>query len=174
MKCKSCKSEFEPIYRKGILLSCYCLPCLIKKGKKKRDDASKKEISNLKAKLKTHSDWLKDLQKVFNAYIRERDKNKPCISCGRSLVGKFDAGHFFSVGAYPNLRFNEDNVFGQCVACNQHKHGNINEYSIQLPLRIGQEKYDALLEKRSVPLKLSTIEIQELIAEYKRKLKEIK
>ena len=170
MKCK-CGNEFEPIHRSGIIVSKLCVACLIKKGREKQKKQSKADTKAMAEKLKTHSDWLRDLQKVFNAYIRNRDKNKPCISCGRSLIGKFDAGHFFSVGAYPNLRFSEDNVFGQCVACNQHRHGNINEYSVQLPLRIGIERYEQLLAIRSQPLKLTTAEIKELIVEYKTKLK---
>ena len=41
-------------------------------------------------------DWLKDAQKAFNAFIRERDRDKPCI-CGQPLTldavgGGFDCG----------------------------------------------------------------------------------
>jgi len=175
MKCK-CGNEFEPMttYNSTIKQK-QCLQCLIKHGNEKRKKDSKKdwqkEKSELKAKLKTHSEWLKDLQAIFNTYIRERDKGKPCISCDTPLKGKFDAGHFFSVGAYPNIRFNEDNVHGQCVYCNQHKHGNINEYAIRLPYRIGQERYDNLLISRNESNKLTTAEIKDKIAYYKEKVK---
>lgn len=172
MKCK-CGNEFEPIYRNDILVSKWCIPCLVSKGKTKREKMWQKEKKELKSGLKTKSEWLKDLQKIFNTYIRVRDKSKPCISCGKMLVNKFDAGHFFSVGAYPNLRFNEDNVHGQCVECNQHKHGNINEYTINLPERIGQERYDLLLDIRSLPLHLSIEEIKEKITFYKGKINTI-
>ena len=173
MKCKSCKSEFEPVKRNGIIVSKYCFSCLITKGKEKRVKEARKEKKDAQEALKTHSEWLNDLQRVFNTYIRERDKGKPCISCGNPLTGKFDAGHYFSVGAYPNLRFNELNVHGQCVACNQHKHGNINEYSINLPLRIGNTAFDDLLNDRNKQKKLSTVEIKELIKRYKELKKEL-
>lgn len=172
MKCK-CGNEFEPMYRNEILLSKLCFKCLIEKGRQKQHKEWVKEKSEIKAKLKTKSEWLKDLQKVFNTYIRERDLKKPCISCDKQLVGKFDAGHYFTVGAYPNIRFNEDNVHGQCVECNQHKHGNITEYAIRLPYRIGQERYDKLLLMRNEQNKLSIEEIKLLIQEYKEKTKKI-
>lgn len=172
IKCRSCKKDFEPIYRNGIIKSRLCLSCLIGKARHKVKKDKAKEREAVKEKLKTHSEWLNDLQKVFNTYIRLRDKGKPCISCGCSLVGKFDAGHYFTVGAYPNIRFNEDNVHGQCVHCNQHKHGNTTEYSLSLPMRIGIERYEHLLQIRNEPLKLTIEEIKEKIKYYKLKIKE--
>jgi hypothetical protein len=130
------------------------------------------EKKKILEKLETHSDWLKKLQKVFNTYIRHRDKDKQCISCKTPLNGrKFDAGHCYSVGAYPNLRFNEDNVHGQCVHCNQHKHGNIHEYMSNLPIVIGDVAFEKLQEKRNDPLKITIPEIKELIEFYKQKVK---
>lgn len=178
MICK-CGNEFEPMttYNSTIKQK-KCLKCLIEGGNEKRRKEAKKEWSkekaDIKAKLKTHSEWLNDLQKVFNTYIRTRDLNKPCISCDRPLSSKFDAGHFFSVGAYPNIRFNEDNVHGQCVYCNQHLHGNVSEYAIRLPYRIGQERYDTLLLKRNESGKLSIEEIKQAIAHYNNLTNELK
>ena len=170
MICKSCKSEFEPLYRNGIVISKFCIPCLSKKGKEKQDKDWKKEKAIIREKIKTKSDYMRELQRTFNKYIRLRDKGKPCISCGRPLREKYDAGHCFSVGAYPNLRFNEDNVHGQCVACNQLKHGNVTEYTINLPKRIGYERYGALLDKRKDPKNYSVWDVQEMINVYKEKI----
>ena len=170
MKCK-CGNEFEPIYRNGILVSKMCINCVLAKVRTKKAKERKISDKQTKEKLKTKSDWLRELQTHVNRYIRFRDKDKPCISCGRSLTDKFDAGHYFTVGAYPNLRFNEDNIWGQCVACNQHKHGNISEYTPRLIERIGQERFDKLCEDRNKPLHLSVEEIKELIAIYKAKIK---
>ena len=103
------------------------------------DKEWKKRKKVIKEELKTHSDYVKELQIVFNKYIRLRDKDKPCISCKNMLKGKFDAGHFYSVGNYPGLRFNEDNVHGQCVHCNQWRGGNLHEYKDNLKIRIGEE-----------------------------------
>lgn len=173
MKCK-CGNEFEPMYRNGLLITKLCFECLIRKGKEKQKKDWCKEKSEMKAKLKTKSEWLNDFQKVFNTFIRERDLGKPCISCNKQLRGKYDAGHMFTVGAYPNIRFNEDNVHGQCVECNQHKHGNVAEYAIMLPLRIGQERYEKLLQDRNKSANLSIEDIKELIFKYKEKTKDIR
>jgi len=172
IRCKRCKSDFEPLYRNGIIISRFCIRCLVDKKKEQDKKNWRVEKKVLKEKLKTKSQWLNDLQKIFNTFIRLRDRNKPCISCGKPLIGKFDAGHYFTVGAYPNVRFNECNVHGQCVECNQHKHGNVSEYALNLPIRIGNEKYEELLEIRNKPLMLTIDEIKALIKYYKQKIKE--
>jgi len=170
-------------YRYGLCLSCFrkwlietevgqkhLKKQVIPQAKKDVKKEWKKEKSKLKESLKTHKDYLSDLQKVFNKWIRLRDRNEPCISCNKRLTGKFDAGHLFSVGAYPNIRFNEDNVHGQCVACNQHRHGNVNEYMVNLPKRIGQERFNKLLQDRNTTLKLTIPEIKEMMIYYKQKI----
>jgi hypothetical protein len=121
----------------------------------------------------TKSDYLNICQKVFNTYIRTRDKDKNCISCNKKLVGKYDAGHFFSVGAYPNLRFNENNVFGQCVHCNRDKHGNVKEYDLRLQNILSKDNYNQLLNDRNKPALLSIEDVKELIAIYRVKTKEL-
>jgi hypothetical protein len=135
---------------------------------------SRLKIQEMREKIKTRQDYLKELQTVFNAYIRERDKMYTCISCVKPLRGKYDAGHYFSVGSYPNLRFNESNVHGQCVECNQHKHGNLIEYAANLIFRIGMKEYEALHELKNGRLSLTIDEIQEQIKLYKTKLKQFK
>lgn len=128
----------------------------------------------MKERIKTRTEYLRELQQVFNQYIRLRDRGKPCISCGKSLQGKYDAGHYYSVGSYPNLRFHEDNVHGQCVECNQHKHGNLIEYGINLPKRIGAKRMDELANLRAGLLKLTKDEIVEQIKLYKQAVKNLK
>lgn len=79
---------------------------------------------------------------VFRKYIRERDKGKPCISCGS--YNTHDAGHYYSAGHYPELELNEDNVHLQCVKCNRFLHGNLVEYRKGLLKRIGFVKVEQL------------------------------
>jgi len=141
-----------------------------------REQRLKSQAKENKIKLgliKHKSVLLSELQVIFNKYIRLRDNNQPCISCSRLLVDKFDAGHCFSVGSYPNLRFNEDNVHGQCVFCNRHNHGNHAEYLINLPSRIGEEKFKNLLNNRKNSLHLSKEEVEELKVTYKLKIKSL-
>ena len=111
-------------------------------------------------------------QSVFNSYIRERDSERPCISCGRNHGGQYHAGHYRSVGAHPELRFNEDNCHKQCSVCNNHKSGNIADYRIELIKRIGIEKVE-WLEGPHDPNKYSCQDLKEIELAYKQKLKQL-
>jgi hypothetical protein len=80
---------------------------------------------------------LKKAQDTFNAFIRLRDNDKGCISCGGPVQ---EAGHFFSQGHYSALRFNEVNTNGQCTRCNKWLHGNLIHYRAGLINRYGEAK----------------------------------
>ncbi|RUM32065.1 MAG: hypothetical protein DSY42_01725, partial [Aquifex sp.] len=101
---------------------------------------------------------------VFNRYIRERDKNETCISCGR-VPKKRNAGHYRSVGACPELRFEPLNVNLQCEHCNTFKSGNAIEYRINLVKKIGLERVE-WLEGPHEPAKWSIDEIKAIKKEY--------
>ena len=169
-KCVSCKDKFTPQNNTQVVCS---IACSIQFMKSKKANDWQKEKKVLKEKLMTKSDYLNICQKVFNTYIRTRDKDKNCISCNKKLIGKYDAGHFFSVGAYPNLRFNENNVFGQCVHCNRDKHGNVKEYDLRLQNILSKDNYNQLLNDRNKPALLSIEDVKELIAIYRVKTKEL-
>lgn len=172
-KCRICRKEFIPKYS-TMQATCENIECMIAYSSKQKEKKTKAEFKAMKERNKSVSQWRKELQQVFNQYIRLRDKGKGCISCGTPLQGKYDAGHFFSVGSYPNLRFNELNVFGQCVSCNQHKHGNLLEYAIGIEKRIGKKAVEELKQIRNGRLSLPLDKIKELIYHYKDKVKELK
>lgn len=85
-------------------------------------------------------------QQAFNRFIRERDQEKGCISCGGSVD---HAGHYFSQGRYTHLRYDEMNVNGQCVGCNLYKSGNLILYRMGLINRYGEEQVREL-ERRAI------------------------
>jgi hypothetical protein len=130
-----------------------------------------KRKAEKKAELMTVQDYVKIAQQVFNKYIRLRDKDKGCISCGKPLVGKFDAGHFYNANNHWYIRFHPDNVHGQCVLCNQHKHGNLLEYRQGLINRIGYEQLESLGRYAVVTRKFTIEELKEIIETYKQKMK---
>lgn len=180
MRCNHCKIKFDVKFfnQKYCLQNDNCIKahvefCKSKQGKSKLAKIKKSNLSEIKASLLTHKEYLQLLQKVFNTYIRMRDKGKPCISCNKPITGKTDAGHFYSVGGYPALRFNEDNVHSQCINCNQFNHGNIHEYTINLPKRIGQERFDYLVSIRESVMKYSIDELKEMLKIYKLKIKQL-
>lgn len=121
---------------------------------------------------------LKNAQIAFNAYIRERDKFKPCISSNSPWQRGFEAGHFFTVKQYTALRFDEDNVHGQSIGDNRFKEGNNEDYSVNLVNRIGKERYDKLMERASLSKQTvkqwSLYELQEIRKEYINKLKQLR
>jgi hypothetical protein len=179
-KCKNCGSRFEPRFS-TLEKFCWNADCKTIEALNKLEALKKLEARNwkdrkteLKKANKSASDYRNDLQKVFNTWIRLRDQDAGCISCGKPLNGKFDAGHFWSVGSYPNLRYDPDNCFGQCVPCNQHKHGNLIEYQSRMIDRIGSDCFAELERKRNLILKLTISEMEDLTAHYKALIKILK
>ena len=179
-KCRNCGNRFEPRFN---TLEKYCWnpECKtidamekLEKLKKTQKRESNDRLKRLKNELKTRSTLKNELQRIFNQFIRIRDHHQPCISCGCKLPEKYDAGHFYSVGSYPNLRFNELNVHAQCVECNHHKCGNVHEYRIGLIQRIGTDQLEQLEQIKHQPLRLSKPEIMELVNIYRSKIRELK
>lgn len=175
MRCKHCKDKFEP--KQFNRKYCYKDECndayfewlkdqAIKKAQRKRTQYNKD--------TETVQQLMKRAQKVFNEFIRERDKGKKCISCSNKLQGKFDAGHYVSSGSCKALTFDENNVHGQCVACNQHKHGNLISYREGLIKRIGEANVLELEQRRHETVKYTRNELQQIITEYKQKVKNLK
>ena len=89
---------------------------------------------------------MKTTELAVHKFVRERDKGKPCVSCGKPYESSFQAGHLFSRKQYNGLRFDLSNVNGQCEYCNLRLEGNVAEYTLRLPDRIGQERFDKLIK----------------------------
>ena len=181
VRCKTCKEKFEQYefnnkYCKEI--DCQTAKALFKldKIKKAQAKASRKETREAKEKLKTKSDYEKELERIFNAFIRERDKRCDCISCGsKAGTYKITAGHYFPAGSYKNIRFDEDNVHGQCwFNCNKNRHGNLQEYRIGLIQRIGKDRLENLDTKRLEPSNYSIPDLKEMKIIYRDKIKALK
>jgi len=187
-RCLSCKEKFTAKHfnQKHCMDKDECIKAFttyakqLREREKKRTDKEEKqswtkEKKERKEAILTYSEWLEIFQKVFNTYIKLRD-GKNCISCGtQKETTQYAAGHFFSVGGFPNVRFDEDNVHSQCNKyCNMHLSANIIEYRPKLIEKIGIERFEALeLRARTSTLKLSIPEIKEKIQEYKEKIKQL-
>ena len=169
IRCKSCREKFV----RQTPWQTACTPeCAVKLVKSKKEKADRKETKERKEALKTRSDYMKDAQKAFNAYIRARDADKPCISCGVDLKreavgGGFDCGHYRSVGSAPHLRFDPDNAHGQCKKCNRYLSGNAVEYRRGLFTRLGQTRLE-LLEADQCVRKYTIEGLQMIVKDYKR------
>src|SRR5471032_767954 len=114
------------------------------KARKSLAQVERREIKVRKEKLKSRADHLREAQAAVNEFVRLRDAHLPCISCDslpsdHDLItgSRWDAGHYRSVGACPELRFEPLNIHRQCVKCNRNLSGNAIEYRIRLVLRVG-------------------------------------
>jgi len=176
-RCRNCKEKF--VQYKFNNKFCKELDCQVAKGlylvDKQQQQKLKeinKDVRERKEKLKTTSDYLKEVEVFVNRFIRLRDKDKPCVSCQRPLKSKFDAGHYRSKGGNPEIRFNEDNIHGQCVYCNRHLHANLIDYRISLIKRIGLDRVE-WLEGKHEPRKYTIPELIIMKEEYKEKIKRL-
>lgn len=154
-----------------------------RKAEKQARMAAKVERATTRARkqaLKRIPDLIKEAQHAFNAFIRERDKDKPCICCGLPLTrggettgGDFDCGHWRSVGNASHLRFDERNAHGQRKVCNRYGAGRAVEYRIGLIQRIGLAEVEAL-EAENTPRKWLRDELIAIRDHYRARLKELK
>ena len=174
--CKICGTKFEP--RRPLDPTC-SFDCAILYGLKvmaqnqaKREREKAKAHREAKQRLKTRRDWMREAQAAFNRYIRLRDTGQPCISCGRHHGGQYHAGHYLSVGARPELRFDERNVNLQCAPCNNHLSGNIVLYRQGLIQKIGLAGLE-WLEGPHEPKHYSIADLTEIKAQYKEKAREL-
>lgn len=126
----------------------------------KRSKEARKAQRDLKSNDRRHQ--IKLTQAVFNQFIRTRDHDQPCISCGRSNAevdqtdtwkygGAWDCGHYLTIGSHPELRFEKLNAHKQCKNCNggagnytRKNHTVRQDYRDQLIERIGLESVEWL------------------------------
>lgn len=170
-RCKSCNQKFEPKWfnQKYCMINDECIKHFAEQTKLKAWNERKKKVKN---DLLTKGDYIKILQQLVNKYVRLRDGNF-CISCNKEVKGKIDAGHMYSVGNYPSVRFDERNINSQCIRCNQFNGGSIIEYRENLIKKIGLKEFEDLDKLAHQNRIFDIVEIKELIEHYKNKLKNI-
>ena len=166
MKCKACKSRFEPKNKMHVVCSYVCSIKHVENEKVKAWQIQKKK---LKEELKPLSKVLNDTQKVFNIWIRHRDKDNNCISCNKPPKKK-NAGHYIHSKKSELLTFHEDNVHLQCERCNTHLHSNAIEYRINLIQKIGIDRVEWLEANRNVVKKHTKSELIDIQNKYKIKI----
>ena len=166
--CKVCKCKYIKTRPLQSVCGFACAQLIVIQNKAK---IVRIETKRRKEALLTRSDWVKKAQVAFNAYIRARDINQPCISCGKPLKleavgGGYDCGHYRSVGSAPHLRFNEHNAHGQCKKCNNWLSGNVVNYRLGLIERIGLSNVN-ILESDQCLTKYTMDGLQELTKQYR-------
>ena len=184
-RCPQCRAKLEP----GQRIHPACIDDFAKaqeaKAKRKEDKQARMaakvdraETRRRREAIKTLPELHREAQSAFNAFIRARDTGKPCICCGLPLSasdvgGKFDCGHYRSVGSAPQLRYHEDNAHGQRKQCNRWGAGRAVDYRLGLIERIGLERVEAL-ESFNAPHKWTREELMAIRDTYRAKQKEMK
>jgi hypothetical protein len=179
MKCKHCKA---PFVKQRAMQSTCSIPCALAFVAARKEKAAarfaaeeRKLTAQARVRLKTRSELAQEAQTAVNAYVRLRDAGLPCVSCDRppSWDGQWDAGHYRSRGARPDLRFDLENLHRQCLPCNRHLSGNLINYRVELVKRIGQAAVDRL-EGPAKPDKLTRDELIELKARFRAMARELR
>jgi len=175
-KNNNCKMKFTPEREFQNTCGLDCALSYQATLEKKRQENNKKDTRRA---LKQFNDsdirlLRKKTQDAYNDYVKQRDKNEPCISCGYAGEDRvWQAGHYMDRGKHTALAFNEDNVHKQCIQCNFFLHGNKEKYRKGLIKKIGIEKVSWL--ETSIKIKRWTVEeFKELITKYRAKIKQYK
>lgn len=186
--CKICKKRFKPStlyewwcseeHKEELItkLANEARQKRIQQQERQRKETTQQERRSLKIRklaVQPLSYFAKQAQTEFNAFIRERDADLPCISCGRFHDGQYHAGHYRTVGANPELRFNEDNCHRQCAPCNNHLSGNIENYTPAIRAKIGEQAYQLLMGAHE-PQRYRREDFERIRDEYKAKRKALK
>lgn len=183
-RCAHCRQKLTP-ERPSQIVHVECVEAWTEAQAAKRERAEAKkaraaakveraETRRRKEAIKTLADLKREAQQALNRWIvHVRDKDRPCISCGRHHEGQWHAGHYLSRGAAPQHALNPLNVWKQCAPCNTYLHGNQAAYRARLVLEIGQAAVDAL-EQDNAPRKWTREELIAIRDHYRQKLKELK
>lgn len=131
-----------------------------------REKEERAEWRKRKEAVKPLKHWEDATQRVVNDYIRERDRDLPCISCGTWNTVQWESGHFRSRGAASHLRYNEDNIHKQCHRCNAELSSNAIPYRIALVEKIGLERVEAL-ENNNTPHRFTREELKGIRMHYR-------
>lgn len=177
---KECRQWFHPTRDTQTVCGYECATAVAKaQTAKNREDAQRKESARQraaekkaraawrqrKAAVKPLKHWEDLTQRVVNDYIRERDADLPCISCGTFDTVQWEAGHYRSRGKASHLRYNEDNIHKQCHHCNVALSANQQQYRIYLIVKIGVERVEAL-ENNNAPHRYTVEELEAIRKHY--------
>ena len=138
-------------------------------SRKKIEKANKAIMRQQKENIRNKSYYEKQLEKLVNEIVRLIDVDKGCISCDHGWDGnvtrQFHAGHHYSVGSNPQLRYHFYNIFKQCSICNSWKSGNEREYDkgIEKHYGINVLEYCQTLKSKYQELHLTVDELKQAI-----------
>lgn len=170
-KCKQCGKQFTQFNS----LNKVCgFKCAIELGKLKPVKINEKRVNSqlkkeAREKLETYSQKVNKVKVIFQKWIRERDKNEPCISCGTTKASMWHASHFKKAETFSGVIFNELNVWRACSKCNVFLNGNELKYRENLVKKLGLKIVEDLeeLADKTRTYKYTSDELQQIKTKYK-------
>lgn len=115
---------------------------------------------------------MKKADRYFSEYIRLRDKDAPCITCG-SYVSDADCGHFLS-RRFQSTRYDEKNANKQCAKCNRFEYGNQWEHGLAIDKKFGEGTSHEIYLKSKMNCKRTKYDFDMIAQEYKNKVDELR
>jgi len=141
-KCKYCKEYYEP--KHTTTEPCPKYECRIKHLEANTSKINRANKSVAKEKIKSYSQRLGEAKRVFQKWIRMRDKDLPCQACLKPIRGIAHGCHVFKAELFSGVIFDERNCFIGCVKCNLYLNGNEVQYLENLKHRFGEEWVEQL------------------------------
>lgn len=166
-KCRECGGEFKPFKTTQRACSPICEAEIIRK---KEIEKEKRAEEGKKNQLKV---YFESTQTICNSFIRLRDQGKPCISCGKHWQKNFQAGHLFSVGGHSAVRFDEENINGQCLECNSSSVFDVEKYIQEFEKRYSKDEFEVLRVKAYEEKRWTVEELKNLAAYFRSKIKNL-
>lgn len=167
-----CGQKFVPMRSMQSACGVSCAQAMAQR-KREKESARKEQEGRRQTRaklltLKPLSYWRNRAQAAVNRFVRLRDAEQPCISCGATTAVQWHAGHLLSRGARPELALEPRNIYKQCSQCNDHMSGNIINYRASLIRLKGREEVD-WLEGPHQAKHYSAEDFRAIEAEYKAK-----
>lgn len=124
----------------------------------------------------SRSKLIKKYDSIFSIYIRLRDSNRDwivvCPLCWAKIPRKKSQNMHFISRWVLKYRYDEDNCHAWCYRCNVLLHWNYISYTRWMQNKYWMERIDEMINDKTIS-KLATFEIEEAIAEYTIKCKQL-
>lgn len=188
-KCRSCGEYGEAASGVKVPLGWFCcMPHAVEYAREKSRKMVRRLIAKADRELKAEakearkaerqrkmdvkplSYWHQRARKACHEYIRARDADLPCISCGCIDTPQWDAGHYRPSGINSALRYDERQIRKQCVRCNRHLSGSLTSYRVGLVAILGEAAVTEL-DNNHETKRYTREELEGIEAGYKAKLK---
>lgn len=127
--------------------------------------------------------YIETVDSVFSHYIRQKYSDDygevSCYTCGKKMPwnsgalmqnGHYGGKHSSTRGSH-STRWHEDACRPQCYGCNVGQYGMQAVFHENLVNEIGKERVDSLVILKNTTIKLSNIDLLQMIGEYYQKLR---